>query len=152
MSLPLESLAGKDDLKMVSEDASEVILATAGYDHSIKFWQAHTGACLLTLQHPGMSNTPRSIHEWRHVTKDLVDKWDGWQIVQWMTVVRKSENETMPKFEWKRIWISDSFLAFKRKANVQRSVISLDCVRKLDSCPSSERLETECNLIVRNLN
>ena len=54
MSLPLESVAGKQDLKMVSEDASEVILATAGYDHSIKFWQAHTGACLLTLQHPGI--------------------------------------------------------------------------------------------------
>ncbi len=52
MSLPTESLAGKHDLKLVSEDASEVILATAGYDHTIKFWQAHTGACVLTLQHP----------------------------------------------------------------------------------------------------
>ncbi len=52
MSLPTESLTGKHDLKLVSEDASEVILATAGYDHTIKFWQAHTGACVLTLQHP----------------------------------------------------------------------------------------------------
>jgi len=30
----------------------EVILATAGYDHCIKFWTAHTGKCLGTLQHP----------------------------------------------------------------------------------------------------
>ena len=29
----------------------EVILATAGYDHTIKFWQAHTGQCTRTLQH-----------------------------------------------------------------------------------------------------
>lgn len=31
--------------------ADEVILATAGYDHTIKFWQAHTGQCVRTLQH-----------------------------------------------------------------------------------------------------
>jgi len=30
----------------------EVILATAGYDHTIKFWAAHTGVCTRTLQHP----------------------------------------------------------------------------------------------------
>ena len=29
----------------------EVILATAGYDHTIKFWRAHTGECIRTLQH-----------------------------------------------------------------------------------------------------
>ena len=29
-----------------------VILATAGYDHTIKFWAAHTGVCTRTLQHP----------------------------------------------------------------------------------------------------
>ena len=29
----------------------QVILATAGYDHTIKFWQAHTGKCVRTLQH-----------------------------------------------------------------------------------------------------
>lgn len=29
----------------------EVVLATAGYDHTIKFWQAHTGQCVRTLQH-----------------------------------------------------------------------------------------------------
>ena len=32
-------------------DGDEVILATAGYDHTIKFWQAHTGQCIRTLQH-----------------------------------------------------------------------------------------------------
>lgn len=34
-----------------SSDGDEVILATAGYDHTIKFWQAHTGQCIRTLQH-----------------------------------------------------------------------------------------------------
>lgn len=52
MSLPVESMS-KNDLKMINnDDAGEVILATGGYDHTIKFWQAHTGACVLTLQHP----------------------------------------------------------------------------------------------------
>jgi hypothetical protein len=55
MSLPAEPLSSKHDLKMMNDDAGEVILATAGYDHSIKFWQAHTGACVLTLQHPGVN-------------------------------------------------------------------------------------------------
>lgn len=30
----------------------QVILATAGYDHAIKFWQAHSGICHRTVQHP----------------------------------------------------------------------------------------------------
>jgi len=29
----------------------EVILATGGYDHTIKFWQAHTGVCTRTIPH-----------------------------------------------------------------------------------------------------
>ncbi len=29
----------------------EVFLATAGYDHTVKFWQAHTGQCTRTIQH-----------------------------------------------------------------------------------------------------
>ncbi|ESP03913.1 hypothetical protein LOTGIDRAFT_212084 [Lottia gigantea] len=29
-----------------------VVLATAGYDHTIRFWQAHTGLCYRTVQHP----------------------------------------------------------------------------------------------------
>jgi WD40 repeat protein len=53
MSLPVESMSGKHEAsKLSDDDAGEVILATAGYDHTIKFWQAHTGTCLLTLQHP----------------------------------------------------------------------------------------------------
>ena len=36
-----------------AEGSSElVVLATAGYDHAIKFWQAHSGICLRTVQHP----------------------------------------------------------------------------------------------------
>ena len=34
-----------------TSDGDEVILATAGYDHTIKFWQAHTGQCIRILQH-----------------------------------------------------------------------------------------------------
>ncbi|KAK3582693.1 hypothetical protein CHS0354_013043 [Potamilus streckersoni] len=39
---------------MGSSDAScdPVILATAGYDHTIRFWQAHSGICYRTVQHP----------------------------------------------------------------------------------------------------
>ncbi|KAJ8318610.1 hypothetical protein KUTeg_003701 [Tegillarca granosa] len=29
-----------------------VILATAGYDHTVRFWQAHSGICYRTVQHP----------------------------------------------------------------------------------------------------
>ena len=32
--------------------ADPVILATAGYDHTIRFWQAHSGICHRTVQHP----------------------------------------------------------------------------------------------------
>jgi WD40 repeat protein len=31
---------------------SQVLLATAGYDHTIKFWEAPSGLCQKTLQHP----------------------------------------------------------------------------------------------------
>lgn len=30
---------------------SQVILATAGYDHSIRFWEATSGLCYRTLQY-----------------------------------------------------------------------------------------------------
>lgn len=30
----------------------QVILATGGYDHTIRFWQAHSGVCLRTVLHP----------------------------------------------------------------------------------------------------
>ena len=31
---------------------TQAILATAGYDHTIKFWAADSGVCTRTLQHP----------------------------------------------------------------------------------------------------
>jgi len=38
---------------MGSDSASDqVILATAGYDHTIRFWQAHSGLCHRNVQHP----------------------------------------------------------------------------------------------------
>ena len=36
---------------MIYIDLMQVILATGGYDNSIKFWQASTGQCLRTVQH-----------------------------------------------------------------------------------------------------
>ncbi|XP_056020358.1 target of rapamycin complex subunit lst8-like isoform X2 [Ostrea edulis] len=33
-------------------NSDPVVLATAGYDHTIRFWQAHTGICYRTVQHP----------------------------------------------------------------------------------------------------
>ncbi|ORX56688.1 WD40 repeat-like protein [Piromyces finnis] len=32
--------------------STEVVLATAGYDHTIRFWEALSGICLRTVQHP----------------------------------------------------------------------------------------------------
>ncbi|WFD41333.1 TOR complex subunit lst8 [Malassezia japonica] len=34
------------------EDALSVILVTAGYDHTIRFWEAWSGVCSHTIQHP----------------------------------------------------------------------------------------------------
>lgn len=31
--------------------SEQLLLATGGYDHTIKLWQAHTGVCIRTLQH-----------------------------------------------------------------------------------------------------
>jgi len=39
--------------------ADSVILATGSYDHTIRFWQAYSGLCLRTVQHPdSVSNLP----------------------------------------------------------------------------------------------
>lgn len=35
---------------------TEVVLATAGYDHTIRFWEALSGVCLRTIQHPDSVN------------------------------------------------------------------------------------------------
>lgn len=33
-------------------EADQLILVTAGYDHTIKLWEAHSGVCTRTIQHP----------------------------------------------------------------------------------------------------
>ena len=38
-------------MSMSGSSADPVILATAGYDHTIRFWQAHSGICHRTVQH-----------------------------------------------------------------------------------------------------
>lgn len=37
----------------VADDSLSVILVTAGYDHTIRFWEAWSGACSRSIQHPG---------------------------------------------------------------------------------------------------
>lgn len=36
----------------VNNIVEQVIFATGGYDHTIRFWQAHNGICQRTVQHP----------------------------------------------------------------------------------------------------
>lgn len=33
-------------------NSSEVVLVSAGYDHTIRFWEALSGICIRTIQHP----------------------------------------------------------------------------------------------------
>ena len=34
-----------------SLSSNQVIFATAGYDHTIRFWEAHSGICYKVLTH-----------------------------------------------------------------------------------------------------
>jgi G protein beta subunit-like protein len=34
----------------VQQHITDVVLATAGYDHTIRFWEALSGACIRTIQ------------------------------------------------------------------------------------------------------
>lgn len=38
------------------QDSHSVILVTAGYDHTIRFWEALSGICSRTIQHPDSVN------------------------------------------------------------------------------------------------
>ena len=43
-------------------NSSQVILATAGYDHTIRFWEAHSGICLKVLPHNESQVNCMAIH------------------------------------------------------------------------------------------
>ena len=45
-------------MQMPQNDQSGVILVTAGYDHTIKFWEALSGICSRTIQHPDSVSPP----------------------------------------------------------------------------------------------
>lgn len=45
-------------MPMPQNDQSGVILVTAGYDHTIKFWEALSGICSRTIQHPDSVSPP----------------------------------------------------------------------------------------------
>ena len=36
----------------VEPDVGNIVFATGGYDHSVKFWHPHDGVCYRTAQHP----------------------------------------------------------------------------------------------------
>jgi len=36
----------------IETETNDVILATGGYDHTIRFWSAHNGICQRIVQHP----------------------------------------------------------------------------------------------------
>ncbi|CAG2119101.1 unnamed protein product, partial [Medioppia subpectinata] len=40
----------------IEEDGNDVILATGGYDHTIRFWSAHNGVCQRIVQHSDSVN------------------------------------------------------------------------------------------------
>ena len=48
-------------MAMPQNDQSGVILVTAGYDHTIKFWEALSGICSRTIQHPDSVSTPTNV-------------------------------------------------------------------------------------------
>uniref|UniRef100_A0A673ALT0 G protein beta subunit-like n=1 Tax=Sphaeramia orbicularis TaxID=375764 RepID=A0A673ALT0_9TELE len=39
------------DVKQDTVESHVVILVTAGYDHTVKFWQVHAGMCGRTVHH-----------------------------------------------------------------------------------------------------
>lgn len=41
---------------MGSDSTDSVILASGGYDHTIRFWTAHNGNCQRIVQHPDSVN------------------------------------------------------------------------------------------------
>ncbi|ODM97220.1 Target of rapamycin complex subunit lst8 [Orchesella cincta] len=52
-SLTTSSTGGGSSINGVpNATALETVLATAGYDHTIKLWQIHTALCVKTFQHP----------------------------------------------------------------------------------------------------
>ena len=45
----------------MAHPGSQVVLATAGYDHTIRFWEATSGICYRTLQYADSQARPRAI-------------------------------------------------------------------------------------------
>lgn len=50
LETPAETASQSVD--QIDQDALSVILVTAGYDHTIRFWEAWSGVCSHTIQHP----------------------------------------------------------------------------------------------------
>lgn len=41
---------------------NQIILATGGYDHTIKLWRAETKDCIKSMQHPDSVSTKHTHH------------------------------------------------------------------------------------------
>lgn len=50
-SLSSDSQRSSMNVNQGTVGSDPVILATAGYDHTVRFWQAHSGICTRTVQH-----------------------------------------------------------------------------------------------------
>ena len=46
----------------VEADVGNIVFATGGYDHSVKFWHPHDGVCYRTAQHPESVRIPIGAH------------------------------------------------------------------------------------------
>ena len=46
----------------VEADVGNIVFATGGYDHSVKFWHPHDGVCYRTAQHPESVGIPIGAH------------------------------------------------------------------------------------------
>lgn len=51
-SNPSSTSSASPSPSSTGQDALSVILVTAGYDHTIRFWEAWSGICSRTIQHP----------------------------------------------------------------------------------------------------
>lgn len=58
-SLPQEFSCDNEDIDrtspllspLMTSDSSPILIVTAGYDHTIRFWEVLQGTCIATLQH-----------------------------------------------------------------------------------------------------